>query len=148
VNISREICPHIGAKSAFTLYYSKMVICHMAQSETTREAIPFDFPGLDSSGVEHLAYIQEAWVQSLVWPDLGVSISNPSNSMTNILFHQFLEEHTKFPFPNPFTDGTTASTDISLVKVGQLHNQWKALHTMCDNTLPEKAFYDTCATEV
>jgi hypothetical protein len=52
-----------------------MVICHMAQSETTREAIPFDFPGLDSSVVEHLAYIQEAWVQSLVWPDLDLGVS-------------------------------------------------------------------------
>jgi hypothetical protein len=48
-----------------------LAISHWAKREMTRGAVHIDAPRLDSSVVEHLAYIQGTWVQSPVWPYLG-----------------------------------------------------------------------------
>jgi hypothetical protein len=69
----------------------------------------------------------------------------PSNSMTNLIFHDFLVEHAKFPFPEPSTGDTAASNDISDADVGLLDDQWRAIHAVCDDDLA-KRLCDTLRT--
>ncbi len=47
-------------------------------------------------------------------------------------------EHAIFPFPETVISGTVTSTDISLVDVGLIHNDWKATHAVRDNDLSRK----------
>jgi hypothetical protein len=59
--------------------------------------------------------------------------------MTNIILHDFLVEHPKFPFPETSIGGTAASTtDISNFDVTSLDIQWKALRAVRDNDLAKK----------
>jgi hypothetical protein len=59
--------------------------------------------------------------------------------MTNLILHDFLVEHAKFPFPETSVGGTAASTtDISNFDVTSLDIQWKALHAVRDNDLAKK----------
>ena len=52
--------------------------------------------------------------------------------------HDFLVEHAKFPFPRPDEDRTVNTTDISLLEVGLLETEWKALRAVRDDTLVQK----------
>jgi hypothetical protein len=58
--------------------------------------------------------------------------------MTNLTFYDFLVEHAKFPFPEPSTGDTAASTDISSVEVGLLDDQWRAIHAVRDDDVAKK----------
>ncbi len=58
--------------------------------------------------------------------------------MANLTFHDFLVEHAIFPFPETVIGGTVTSTDISLVDVGIIHNDWKATYAVRDNDLSRK----------
>jgi hypothetical protein len=58
--------------------------------------------------------------------------------MANLTFHDFLVERAIFPFPETVIGGTVTSTDISLVDVGIIHNDWKATHAVRDNELARK----------
>ena len=59
--------------------------------------------------------------------------------MTNLILHDFLVEHAKFPFPETSIGGTTASiTDISNFDVTSLDIKWKARHAVRDNDLAKK----------
>jgi hypothetical protein len=50
-------------------------------------------------------------------------------------FHDFLQEHAKFPFPHPDEDKSIdATTDISKIEAGLLEKQWKASR-LCE-TIP------------
>ncbi|KAF8227898.1 hypothetical protein L208DRAFT_1067652, partial [Tricholoma matsutake] len=52
--------------------------------------------------------------------------------------HDFLVEHTKFPFPPPNEDRTAGTTDISKFEVALLEREWKAGHAMRDDALVQK----------
>ena len=58
--------------------------------------------------------------------------------MTDPLFHDFLVEHAKFPFPDCPIGTSASSTRLSEVDVGLLDNQWKAHHAVRDNDLANK----------
>jgi hypothetical protein len=58
--------------------------------------------------------------------------------MADSLFHDFLVEHAKFPFPPCSLGSVASSTDISELDVGLLDNEWKAHHGVRDNDLAEK----------
>ena len=63
--------------------------------------------------------------------------------MTDPLFHDFLVEHAKFPFPDCPIGASTSSTDstpsrLSKVELGCLDAKWKALHAVRDNNLTNK----------
>ena len=47
-------------------------------------------------------------------------------------------EHVIFPFPETVISSTITSTDISLVDIGLIHNDWKLTHAVCDNDLSQK----------
>lgn len=52
--------------------------------------------------------------------------------------HDFLVEHAKFPFPHPDELQTADTTDISEFEAGLLEREWKATHTVRDETLVQK----------
>ena len=58
--------------------------------------------------------------------------------MTDPLFHDFLVEHAKFPFPECLIGASASSTGLSEIDVGLLDNQWKARHAVRDNDLANK----------
>jgi hypothetical protein len=58
--------------------------------------------------------------------------------MANSLFHDFLVEYAKFPFPECPIGSSVSSTDLSELDVGCLDGDWKALHAVRDNDLAEK----------
>ena len=68
-------------KGGYTCWRCNLVICYM-----TKRQSQLDPPWLGSSVVEHLVYIQEAWVQPPVWPKISYKDmahrSNPSQSST------------------------------------------------------------------
>ena len=53
--------------------------------------------------------------------------------MSNL--HDFLVEHAKFPFPQLNEGLSGSTTDISLIEVALLENEWKAKHAVRDDTL-------------
>jgi len=57
---------------------------------------------------------------------------------TPTLFHDFLVEHAKFPFPDCPIGASASSTGLSEVDVGQLDDEWKARHAVRDNDLAKK----------
>ena len=58
--------------------------------------------------------------------------------MTDPLFHDFLVENAKFPFPDCPIGASTSSTGLSEVDVGYLDDEWKPRHAVRDNDLAEK----------
>ena len=58
--------------------------------------------------------------------------------MTDPLFHDFLVENAKFPFPDCPIGASTSSARLSEVDVGFLNDEWKALHAVRDNDLANK----------
>ena len=52
--------------------------------------------------------------------------------------HDFLVEHAKFPFPQLNEGLSAGTTDISLIEVALLENEWKAKHAVRDDTLVQK----------
>ena len=55
-----------------------------------------------------------------------------------MLFHDFLVEHAKFPFPHTDKLQTVDTTDISDFEVGLLDRAWKAKHAVRDEALVQK----------
>jgi len=58
--------------------------------------------------------------------------------MIDPLFHDFLVEPAKFPFPDCSIGDSASSTRLSEVDVGYLDDEWKALHAVRDNDLANK----------
>jgi hypothetical protein len=58
--------------------------------------------------------------------------------MTDPLYHDFLVERAKFPFPDCPIGASASSTRLSEVDVGCLNAEWKALHAVRDNDLANK----------
>jgi hypothetical protein len=56
----------------------------------------------------------------------------------SLLFHDFLVEHAKFPFPDCLIGASASSTRLSEVDVGYLNAEWKALHAVRDNNLANR----------
>jgi hypothetical protein len=50
-------------------------------------------------------------------------------------FHHFLEEHAKFPFPQPDKLRSVGTTDVSQLEVALLRGKWKAARAVRDDTL-------------
>lgn len=53
-------------------------------------------------------------------------------------FHDFLVKHARFPFPHSDELRTVGSTDISLLEVGLLAQEWKAERAVRDDALVQK----------
>jgi hypothetical protein len=53
-------------------------------------------------------------------------------------FHDFLEEHAKFPFPQPDELRSVSTTDVSQLEVALLQDEWKAARAVRDDNLFQK----------
>jgi hypothetical protein len=53
-------------------------------------------------------------------------------------FHEFLEEHAKFPFPQPDESRSVSTTDVSQFEVALVQEEWKAARAVRDDNIFQK----------